>query len=60
MKVSLTVINKHVMKWKKDQKHQRMGQYLMNQLVPKEVNSTIFYEEDPDTAYKAFVAMYAE
>lgn len=39
---------------------QRVGQYLMNTLVPSEINPTIFYEIDSGKALGTFFNTYVE
>lgn len=36
----------------------RLGQHLMNTLEPSEINPKIFYEEDPEKAFSAFLDDY--
>jgi len=59
MKVSITAINTKFMEWKHNHQGQRLGQYLMNQLIKDEACPEIFYEENPNKAYEAFFKKYA-
>ena len=47
-----------VVEWHKTDRTERLGQFLMNKLVPEEKNHRIFYEVDPGKALKKFMNKY--
>jgi hypothetical protein len=58
--LTLTLVNKQFMEWRCKRTGQRLGQYLINQLAPKETALEIFYETDPSKAYKLFVKAFVD
>lgn len=59
-KITLSKINKIFLEWKQNHHNQRLGQYLMNQLIKWESNEEIFYETDHNKAYRKFVDVYGD
>lgn len=44
--------------WRTDNKNQRLGQYLINQMEPAVINPAIFYETDKAVALRMFCEQY--
>ena len=61
-KISIHLINEKYIEWTIDEKsdHLRLGQYLMNELIPSISNSEIYYEENSNTAILKFINEYGK
>jgi hypothetical protein len=63
MKVPLNAIMEKAQRYWSDEHvntHLRMGQFLMNELAPKERNPDIFYNRNNDNALGEFIETYGE
>lgn len=58
LSVPVATVLASVREWEKDHKGQRLGQWLMNNLLPKETNPKIFYETDTKKALGMFLSTY--
>jgi hypothetical protein len=56
--VSVREVFNAINEWKFNNRGQRLGQYLMNKLLPNEQNSDIFYETDNQKAVQKFLTTY--
>lgn len=58
MKVPISQISKKLMEYSERRREQRVGQFLMNELVPKAKDSEIFYEKDQVKAVSMFISRF--
>lgn len=64
MKVTIEQVNLKLMEYGKlraaGQTEQRVGQFLMNELVPEEKDSEVFYQTEPAIAIAMFIERFVE
>jgi hypothetical protein len=58
--VTQAELDEAMLSWAKGPKHQRLGQFLMNELVPGETCSDVFHQDNEGKAYTLFMQEFVK